>query len=183
MGVRRRLRFQPACVGWDVLPGIARAAQRRARARDPRGCVATAPRRARRARLREFVRQHARRGRVSSVGRGDRPRARVGSRQPGSRRRRPPRGRRRRGSLPPTLDRTYWTAYEYGRDLGRLQASGYRVTLERVSTPYPDLTPNVTPAGPRRVRAQVRRASRYRVSYERLAYSTWASALPVAPES
>jgi len=90
---------------------------------------------------------------------------------------------RRRGSLPPTLDRTYWTAYEYGRDLGRLQASGYRVTLERVSTPYPDLTPNVTPAGPRRVRAQVRRVSRYRVSYERLAYSTWASALPVAPES
>jgi len=91
---------------------------------------------------------------------------------------------RQRGLLPPALERTYWTPYEYDRDLGRLQACGYRVTLETVSKPYPDLTPNLTPAGPRRVRARDRRrALLYRVSYERLAYSTWASAVPFTPDS
>jgi len=89
----------------------------------------------------------------------------------------------RRGSLPPSLERVYWTAYEYQRDLGRLQACGYRMTLERLSRPYPDLAPNVAAAGPRRVRAREgQRALLYRVSYERLAYSTWASAVPVRPE-
>ena len=82
----------------------------------------------------------------------------------------------RRGALPPSLDRAYWTPYEYQRDLGRLQRCGYHVTLERATRPYPDLTPNVTAAGPRLVRARgPRSVMLYRVSYSRLSYSTWGS--------
>lgn len=88
----------------------------------------------------------------------------------------------RRGRLPPVMERTYWTPYEYGRDLARLQRCGYHVTAERVTTPYPDLTPNVTLLGPRRVRARgPRSVLLYRVVYERLSYATWASVVPRSP--
>jgi hypothetical protein len=72
----------------------------------------------------------------------------------------------KRESLPMTLDRTYWTAYEYQQDLGRLQRCRYIVTSERVTRPFDDMSPNVTIIGPRMVRA--RRAKQvvlYRVSY------------------
>jgi hypothetical protein len=87
----------------------------------------------------------------------------------------------RKQAWPPTLERTYWTAYEYQRDLGRLQRHLYRVTLERTAKPYPDLTPNVTLSGPRQVRARAtREALLYRVSYERLSYSVWADTVAAA---
>lgn len=87
----------------------------------------------------------------------------------------------RRCSWPPTLERTYWTAYEYQRDLGRLQRHLYRPTLERASRPFPDLTPNVTTIGPRQIRARAyRQALLYRVSYERISYATWAAAVQSA---
>lgn len=87
----------------------------------------------------------------------------------------------RRGALPPTLDRTYWTAYEYQRDLGRLQRRRYHVTNQQAVWPYQDLTPMVTSAGPRMIRARSnRQAVRYRISYERIAYSTWASSVPAS---
>jgi hypothetical protein len=74
----------------------------------------------------------------------------------------------RRDTWPATLERTYWTAFEYERDLGRLQRHRYRVTLERVSEPYRDLTPNITAFGPRKVRARAdRQPLLYRVSYAR----------------
>jgi hypothetical protein len=90
----------------------------------------------------------------------------------------------RRGSWPPTLERTYWTAYEYQRDLGRLQRRRYHVTWERTSRAFHDMTPNVTIIGPRRVRARgAHQALLYRVGYERLSYSTWAAAMPSASRS
>ena len=73
----------------------------------------------------------------------------------------------RRHSLPRILERAYWTAYEYQQDLGRLQRFRYRVIHTRALGAYPDLTPNITPAGPRMVRARpARRAVLYRVTYE-----------------
>jgi hypothetical protein len=90
----------------------------------------------------------------------------------------------RRGTWPPTLERSYWTAYEYQRDLGRLQQRMYRVTLERASKPYHDMTPNVSTIGPRQIRARSdRQALLYRVSYERLSYSTWAGTVSAAQRS
>lgn len=81
----------------------------------------------------------------------------------------------RSGAWPPTVDRTYWTAYEYQRDLGRLQARRYNVSQQRSTPSFPDLAPNVTTVGPRRVRAQGgHRALLYRVSYERVSYAAWA---------
>jgi hypothetical protein len=81
----------------------------------------------------------------------------------------------RSGSWPPTLERAYWTPYEYQRDLGRLQRRMYRVAWQQTAQPYQDLTPNVTIIGPRQVRARAyRQALLYRVGYERLSYAAWA---------
>ena len=86
----------------------------------------------------------------------------------------------RTGSWPATLERLYWTAYEYQRDLERLQRRLYRPTLERASQPYPDLA--TYPAiAPRQIRARPHRQPLlYRVSYERISYATWAAAVPPA---
>jgi hypothetical protein len=87
----------------------------------------------------------------------------------------------RGGSLPPSVERTYWTAYEYQRDLGRLQQHMYRVTWQQTVTPYPDTSPNITPSGPARVRARSNRSVMlYRVNYERLSYSGWAATAQAA---
>lgn len=84
----------------------------------------------------------------------------------------------RRGSWPPTLERLYWTPYEYQRDLERLQRHLYRPTLERASRPYPDLAAYPT-GGPRQIRARpYRQPLLYRVSYERISYATWSGAVP-----
>jgi hypothetical protein len=73
----------------------------------------------------------------------------------------------KRKSLPATLDRTYWTAYEYQQDLGRLQRCLYTVTSERVIRPFDDMTPNVTLVGPRMARARrYKQVLQYRASYE-----------------
>ncbi len=72
----------------------------------------------------------------------------------------------KRESLPMTLDRTYWTAYEYQQDLGRLQRCLYIVTSERVTRRFDDLRPNVTLFGSTMVRARRRnQVLLYRVSY------------------
>ena len=87
----------------------------------------------------------------------------------------------RRGTWPPTLERSYWTLYEYQRDLGRLQQHQYHATLERASRPYHDLTPNVATVGPTRVRARSsRQALLYRVTYERLSFTTWGPTVAAA---
>lgn len=74
----------------------------------------------------------------------------------------------RHHALPETLERYYWTPYEYQQDLGRLQRLRYTVTSTHTQGAYPDLTPNVTMVGARRVRARpARQAILYRVTYER----------------
>src|SRR5690349_5124469 len=87
----------------------------------------------------------------------------------------------RRGALPPSLDRSYWSFYEYHHDLGRLQRCGYHVTVERATRPYPDLTPNITALSPRMVRARgAHSVMLYRVSYSRLSAATWGPAIAAA---
>ena len=88
---------------------------------------------------------------------------------------------------PLSLERTYWTAYEYQRDLERLRQRRYRLIVERATLPYEDTTPNVTLIGPRQVRARPgRQAVLYRVSYERSPGSApagRATPLPPGPQS
>ena len=85
----------------------------------------------------------------------------------------------RKGAWPPTLERAYWTRYEYERDLVRLEAHMYHLTSEHKSLPYTDVGAQTAALGPRALRPSGGRQPRlYRVSYERLSYDTWAGALP-----
>ena len=91
----------------------------------------------------------------------------------------------RRQRFPPNIDRTYWSAYEYQRDLGRLQALRYHVTSQRSNLADPAVSIDVAAATMRSSGLVMGHRLRripvlYRVSYERLSYQTWAAAVTAA---
>jgi hypothetical protein len=95
----------------------------------------------------------------------------------------------RKQRFPATLERTYWSAYEYQRDRKRLEQAGYRASQERTTAGSSAATVDV--AAPffdkgvayafatSHYEAWLRRAPVvYRVSYERL--SAWATTVRAA---
>ena len=91
----------------------------------------------------------------------------------------------RRHRLPPTVDRTYWSAYEYQRDLGRLQALRYNVTSQRSNLANPAVSIDIAATTMRSSGLVLDHRLRripvvYRVSYARLSFQTWASTVEAA---
>lgn len=89
----------------------------------------------------------------------------------------------RSGVMPATCDRTYWSAYEYQEDLGRLQQRGYVVVNERSNAADPAVRIDAAQPffgrtyGYRGLGMPLhRRPVRYVVRYERHTQSIWTEA-------